>query len=58
MEVTDNLDKSSFCANVEKNLRRMNLKGRQAEREVRPRDIFCCCSCCWGGRNSIIFISC
>ena len=57
MEVTDNLDKSSFCANVEKNLHRMNLKGRQAEREVRPRDILCCC-CCWGGRNSIIFISC
>ena len=57
MEVTDNLDKSSFCANVEKNLHRMNLKGRQAEREVRPRDILCCC-CCWSGRNSIIFISC
>ena len=28
VEVTDNLDKSSLCANVEKNLPRMNLKSR------------------------------
>ena len=28
VEVTDNPDKSSFCANVEKSLPRMNLKNR------------------------------
>lgn len=40
MEVTDNLDESDLCAKVEKNLPRMNLKRRQPERKVRPRNVF------------------